>query len=102
MIVIDRKAGLGDKLREYKIYIDGQIVDSIAEDETKTLNLEKGKHELLLKIDWARSNMVCFELEDDEILHFTCRSAATPVRLVFSLFAIIFLWKNWITLEYEP
>ncbi len=45
-----------NKLVSINIYVDGKVLCTIKNNETKTFDLEPGDHMLYAKIDWTRSN----------------------------------------------
>ena len=51
-------------LRDYHLYIDGQIVGTIGNDQTKDFEISQGRHTLIAKIDWCSSPEVFFEITD--------------------------------------
>jgi hypothetical protein len=44
-----------DRLRAYKVVVDGRVVGKIKRGETKSFELEPGQHEVYAKIDWTQS-----------------------------------------------
>ena len=73
MIIIKRCTGYVDKIRAYKIFLDGTEIGVIRQGESKQFPLQQGKHTLQLKIDWCTSKLVTFDLTDKPIT-FECGS----------------------------
>ena len=85
MIIIKRCKGAGDKLRAYKILLDGTEIGKIRQGESKQFPAQEGKHSLQLKIDWCTSEPVTFDLADKSI-NFECGSQNLIGGLVTSFF----------------
>lgn len=98
MIRIRRESTRADRLRSYRVELDGKIIDQIKDGEFKSFDVGPGKHSLRLKIDWARSNKVVFEMEEGEDVDFVCRSALAGKEWMASIYAI-FLPHKYIELE---
>lgn len=45
-----------DRLRNYRILVDGEEVGRLAAGAELRVELPEGEHEVVAKIDWARSN----------------------------------------------
>jgi hypothetical protein len=61
MIRIKRDSGYADRLRAYKVVLDGDVIAEIRNGQQLDLDVPPGRHRLQLKIDWCRSNCVDFE-----------------------------------------
>lgn len=64
------------RIREYvgvdfHIYIDAQKVGTIANGQVKEFEAAPGRHTLVAKIDWCRSQEISFDLAGDETRVFT-------------------------------
>lgn len=57
-------------LRNYRIYIDGELAGRIANGESVGYDLAPGEHTLTAKIDWCCSRDIHFEIKTDEHLSF--------------------------------
>lgn len=100
MIRIRRESNRADRLRAYRVELDGKNIGQIKDGEVKSFEVEPGKHSLKLKVDWARSNLVTFEVEKSEDVEFTCRSSLAGREWMASIYAI-FLPHKYIELERE-
>src|SRR5580658_9326804 len=77
-IQITRKAApWRDRFRAYRIVLDGLQVGEIRNGQTVDFPVSPGRHELHLKIDWAGSKVLTFEVSADEIVRFRCEPEAT-------------------------
>ena len=84
MIIIKRGKGYADKMRAYKVLLDGTEIGDIRQGESKQFPVQEGKHTLQLKIDWCTSKPVTFDLADKSITFECGRNTAT--KAAFSAF----------------
>lgn len=80
MITINRQSAWGDSLRTYKIFLDGKHIGDIADSESVKLPVNPGEHELYLKIDYARSKKLRFDLQKNENITFECGPSMSPSK----------------------
>ena len=72
LIELRRRSGSwGDSLRAYKIRLEKESVGSIAEGESKTI-ATSGRHELYLRIDYCRSQVLSVEVKSGETVCLEC------------------------------
>jgi len=64
MLTIIRDSNATNGTRAYKVVLDGVVLGKIKNNQTLEFDLAPGHHELVLKIDWCRSNIVEFDTED--------------------------------------
>lgn len=98
MIRISRDSGYVDRLRAYKVILDGQVIGEIKNGQQVEFNITPGKHQLNLKIDWCRSNIVDFEMHQD-IIEFDCGSNLLGFKLFMAIFYVILFHKKYIWLK---
>ena len=67
MIRITRGSSYADKLRAYKIFIDGVHRGDIKRNETVEFPVENGRHKVCAKIDWCSSNSLFVEVNDSAV-----------------------------------
>jgi hypothetical protein len=84
VIILKRTSGYADKLRAYKVLLDGSEIGSIGDGEIKDFQVLPGKHILQLAIDWCNSNPIQFEITDKAIT-FECGSKKA-FKAAFSTF----------------
>jgi hypothetical protein len=65
-LILSRKKEWQNKARKFRIYIDGKKIDTIANGEIKEIEIEPGKHKLILKIDWCSSPEVDIEISEEK------------------------------------
>jgi len=73
IIRIKRDTGYADKIRAYKIILNGDVVGKIKDGEQVEIDVAPGNHQLKMKIDWCGSNIVEFEM-NEKIIEFECGS----------------------------
>jgi hypothetical protein len=101
MIRIKRDSGYADRLRAYKVVLDGTIVGDIRNGQQLELKVAPGKHRLQLKIDWGSSNMVDFEINDRD-LEFQCGSNLRGFKILLAIFYATIFSNQYIWLKVEP
>jgi hypothetical protein len=65
-IKIQRTAEYNNRLRDYKIFIDGQNVGTIANGETKEFETNAAQHTITAKIDWCSSQDISIEVKENQ------------------------------------
>jgi len=98
LIRIKRDSGYADRLRAYKIVLDGNVVGEINNGQQLELNVTPGKHRLNLKIDWCRSNILDFEMNGNTI-EFECGSNLRGIKVLLSILYVTFLRSQYIWLN---
>jgi hypothetical protein len=85
-----------DRLRAYRVTVDGLEVGEIRRGETKDFPVEPGSHEVVLRIDWCRSPTLEVDVAPGTRVPLQCRP---NVPIVLALIAIITRRPDWISLE---
>ena len=98
MIEIKREASWADRLRKYKVILDDKEIGSIGERETFTYPINPGLHTLYLQIDWCESNILEFEIGDNEVLTFTC-SGLNNIKFFAILWYITFRRNSYLSIK---
>ncbi|HUU02656.1 MAG TPA: hypothetical protein VM425_14545 [Myxococcota bacterium] len=98
MIRITRDSGYADRIRAYKIVLDGNVIGEIRNGEQLELDVPPGKHKLHLKIDWCRSNFVDFETNGNTV-EFECGSNLRGSKIFSSIIYVTFLRNKYIWLK---
>jgi hypothetical protein len=84
-IVLHRSKVYRDRLRKYKVLIDGEVAGRIAAGEVKAFPVTAGEHRLELKVDWKGSPAQHVVVAPGEAAHFECggRGAAGTLLDLF-------------------
>ena len=98
-ITISRDSGWADRLRAYRIELDGATLGSIDNGETQTYSIEPGSYHLALKIDWCGSNTVAFDLPADGSVDFECGSNLRGAALLLGFFYVFFARNDYLWLR---
>jgi hypothetical protein len=61
-----------DRARAYKVVIDDQPMGEIRRGQSAEFVLPPGPHELSLRIDWTRSEMIVLDLTSGQDAYFQC------------------------------
>ena len=96
---IVRDSGYADRLRAYKIVLDGSSIGEIRNGETKQFEISPGEHELSATIDWCRTPAVRFQSSADQNLKFQVSSNLRGVRLLWTLYYIMLATDQYLRLE---
>ena len=96
---IVRDAGYADRLRAYKVVIDGKTAGEIRNGETKEFAVSAGQHNVLLKIDWCGSKTVAFAVAEADVITFSAKSNLRGLRLLAAIWYALFGWNSWIILR---
>jgi len=73
----------GDRLRAYRVVLDGTVVGRVKRAESITLEVNAGHHELHLTIDWARSPSVKLDLVEGEEVDVRCWPNGRPITALY-------------------
>lgn len=96
-IVVRRvKAAWQDRIRDYRIFVDGKEVARVANGSSAEIPVEPGTHSIRLKIDWCQSKEVRISVNAGKVAQLECGPNATPL---LALLYITFLCKNYIYLH---
>lgn len=71
--------GYTDRLRNYKVFIDGEQRGEIGLGGRLSMEVAPGVHEVVLRISWCRSPVVKLEVSDGETVRLRCKPRANPL-----------------------
>ncbi len=83
---ITRVTSYPERFRSYVITINGQIAGRIKANESKEVSVPSGTHEIVVKMDWMKSNHLFVTISDGEVLELECGSTNTGWRIPLSMF----------------
>ena len=98
-ITVQRMTSYADRLRAYKVKIDGVVVGSVRAGDSATIPVSPGRHSLQLRIDWAGSERIDFAVKAGEQIFFECGSNLAGWRVLMTLFYLILLPRKWLWLR---
>src|SRR5687767_7984917 len=82
-IELQRGSAYTDRLRAYKVLVDGREVGQIKNGQTESFTVEPGRHEVMLKIDWATSPPVTIDATPGATTRLSCRPRANPLTALY-------------------
>jgi hypothetical protein len=98
-ITVRRCTGYTDRLRAYKVVVDGVVVTSIRAGKSVGFPVAPGRHTLALQIDWCGSGEQEFEAQPGEQLSFECGSSLTGWRILLVFEYIFFRTREYLWLR---
>jgi hypothetical protein len=96
---IRRADEFADNFRSYSIMLDGAKLGEIKRGETREFPIPSGQHQLSMKIDWCRSNMIQFAASESDVLVFLTRSKVKESGGLTALYYAFFKPNEYIVLE---
>lgn len=100
---IRRNSEFNNKMRNFKIFIDGQQVGTIADGETKDFETTMGEHIITAKIDWCSSQDILVNVNHDQIIHLKLtgyKYGQVLAPIGFGLIILHFLLSIFISVDY--
>ncbi len=98
-ITVRRTTNYPDRLRAYKVKVDGVVVGSVRARKSVTIPITPGKHSLVLQIDWCGSEPIDFDVQSGEHVLFECGNSHAGWRIIFALFYMIFRTHQYLWLR---
>jgi hypothetical protein len=98
-ISVSRDSGYADRRRDYRVLLDGAEIGRIGNGGQKSFEISPGRHQLMLKIDWCRSNIVDFNSPDGGSAQFKSGSSLRGWRLALLLHYATFGFRNYLWLR---
>ena len=98
-LTVVRDSGYADRMRAYKVILDGVIIGEIRNGQTKEFLVAPGDHQLSLKIDWCGSKAVAFTAAEGETPLFYAKSNLRGIRVMAALWFVLFDRMSYLLLE---
>jgi hypothetical protein len=93
-------APVRDRLRSYKVELDGRIVGRLRSGESTDFTVEPGHHRLRMKGDLTGSQTLSFEIKKGAVAHFECQPNGHSLTALIDTFKSIGKQGNmWIDLR---
>ena len=102
-IKLHRKREYTNRMRDYKIFIDGLEVGTIANGETKEFATTVGQHSVTAKIAWCSSPDISIKTDDNEIVNLKVsvfKNGNWLMPIAGGIIALHFILKMTVDLEY--
>jgi len=100
-ISVSRDSGYADRLRDYRVLLDGAEIGRIGDAGERGFEVAAGRHQLMMKVDWGRSNILSFEVGQDQSMKFRCGSSLRGWRIMLTFFYATFGFRNYLWLRAE-
>lgn len=100
-ISVNRDSGYADRLRDYRVLLDGAEIGRIGNGAAKTFEVPSGHHQLTVKVDWAHSNVVTFDIGEGQSARFLCGSNLRGWRILLAIYYASFGFRNYLWLRAE-
>jgi hypothetical protein len=100
-IVVRRDSGYADRLRDYRILIDGVEIGRVGNGATQDFQITSSPHQLMIKVDWGRSNIVDFDIGEGQTVRIVCGSNLRGWRIVLALYYATFGFRSYLWLKAE-
>jgi|688.fasta_scaffold160329_2 hypothetical protein len=98
VIRVKRSTSYPDRIRAYRILVDGQEMARLNDGESVELPVVSGRHTIVAKIDWCSSPTLNVNIRDGETVNFECGSNLRGLRLLLGIFYVLFLRDQYLTL----
>lgn len=100
-IHIHRQPAYADRLRPYKVLLDGEAVGEVLDGATCTVIAPEGMHVVKLTIDWCESNPVTVETVPGSPQRLTVSSNLRGWRRALALWYVAFARESYLSLKYS-
>jgi hypothetical protein len=100
-ISVSRDSGYADRLRDYRVLLDGAEIGRVRHGGERSFEVAAGRHQLMMKVDWGRSNILSFEIDPDQSMKFRCGSSLGGWRILLTLYYATFGFRNYLWLRAE-
>lgn len=83
-IIFTREYEQINNLAQFKIFIDGNEINSLENGKRKVVRLKAGKHEVFVKCMWCKSRVKQVEIKSKETLRLSCGTNLKGFKQIFS------------------
>jgi hypothetical protein len=98
-VSLKRDSGYADRLRKYRVLLDAQEIGRIGDGEKRVFEITPGQHQLVVKVDWAKTPAVTFVAAQGQTANFSCGSNLRGFRLILTLYYAIFASSKYLWLR---
>jgi hypothetical protein len=93
IVHLERGARYSDKLRLYKVWVDGSIVARIGDGQSITFTFSPGLHSINLSMDWYGSNILVLPVQPGEDIYLEC-GIASMIKAIWSPRSYLYLRRT--------
>jgi hypothetical protein len=83
-----------NRVRSYKIVVDGQVLASLRRGEDAAVAVAAGHHTVRAKIDWGRSRDVDLDLGENDRAYLLCQSGFQHSLAVPRGWLYVTIWRK--------
>ena len=98
IIRVTRTKSYADRLRAFRIVVDGVERARIKAGESIDIPVDAGKHTVVAKVDWCGSNPVNLTTEVNSTITLECASNLQGSRIFLAMFYITLFRDRYLTL----
>lgn len=84
MVIIQRKPSFSNSTAKYSVYLNGEKAATLSEGERAELNVPDGSHSLQVKLNISESNIITFETNDQQPIHFETGSNINVLKNILN------------------
>jgi len=100
-LILTRPRQYADRLRRYRIIVDGGEVGRLKSGEELRIGLSQGKHRIVARIDWARSNELSVEIRAGEAIEIEVGSNARRWLLIAAIYFTLIGFRQYLYLRHR-
>ncbi|MFC7688056.1 hypothetical protein [Ureibacillus sp. GCM10028918] len=89
IIRLKRTSQFANRARKFKVYLDNQYINDIADGEEISIPVRAGSHQLHLTIDWVKSEKYEIELAKGDNINLLCGSPLKGIIFWIPLLAFV-------------
>jgi hypothetical protein len=98
-IQMTRTTSYADRIRAYRILIDGREAARITAGETVEVPVMSGTHSVVARVDWCGSPTRHFSVDAGKTVQFECGSNLRGLRIFLAIVYVLFLRDEYLTLD---
>ena len=98
-LTINRDSGYADRVRQYRVLLDGSEIGRIGNGETKSFEIVPGQHRLAITVDWCATDAINLLAVQGQTTTFKCGSNLRGANLVFALYYGLFARSKYLWLR---
>ena len=101
-IILERKSQLLNRLKSYRVEINGVEQGRIRNGSTEEYEVPGGINEIICKINWCSSNSFSVNIKSGETVYLKTGSGIKYFWAVYSIFLIAIIWKGILKFKMTP
>jgi hypothetical protein len=79
-------APVQDRLRSYRVELDGIVVGKLGSGETTDFDVAPGHHRIRIRASWTGSQALSFQVKKGAVAHFECQPNGHSVSALVEVF----------------